>query len=176
MVIAFLCKAGGSLLDVNCAGYSTFTEVEECIENNTFSEKEIIDHVAWFDMDQKSINPHWNITWIGEMTDTYFGKCFTLNQSIAVDPQIVTIIAVNASWDAKLYIHDPHFFLLTWNPQPFQRRLVSLSTSERFTYYLMELFRHVNLKRTSNPCEEDPMYSFTACVRNSISRAVGCRC
>ena len=43
MVNAFLCKAGGSLLDVNCAEYSTFADVEECIENNTFSEKEVID-------------------------------------------------------------------------------------------------------------------------------------
>ena len=39
----------------------------------------------------------------------------------------------------------------------------------------LETVQHVKMNLPASPCQESASYSFTRCVRNAISRTVGCR-
>ena len=42
-------------------------------------------------------------------------------------------------------------------------------------YYSLAVKEYRNLATPSNPCVEEPGYSFTTCVKESLSKKTGCR-
>jgi hypothetical protein len=54
-----------------------------------------------------------------------------------------------------------------------QIRLV-ITESKSIALYI-EVIYHVFLNKPENPCESSQSYSFTACIKNSLSHRIGCR-
>ena len=42
-------------------------------------------------------------------------------------------------------------------------------------YMTMQTIKHIKLNRPEDHCKEDKYYSFTACIKNSLNKKIGCR-
>ena len=75
-----------------------------------------------------------------------------------------------------MYIHDPHYFLHTTNPLTVPFKFTRLDkTNTGMKYMTMQTIKHIKLNRPEDHCEEDKSYSFTACIKNSLNKKIGCR-
>jgi hypothetical protein len=39
----------------------------------------------------------------------------------------------------------------------------------------LKVVNHINMDRPDQPCSDNDDYSFTACVKNSLTKRIGCR-
>ena len=64
------------------------------------------------------------------------------------------------------------FFLITVNPQTIPHILLSLDEQTTYLVYLDPIYQHM---MPTQRCESSESYSFTACIKNSLSIRIGCR-
>ena len=74
-----------------------------------------------------------------------------------------------------IFIHDPDYFLFSDNPLSLPNNMQMLAPRPGRLYYSIVLREHRKLNTPSSPCMEEPDYSFTTCVKEGLSRTVGCR-
>ena len=74
----------------------------------------------------------------------------------------------------SLFIHDPNFYVLTLNPETIPRILLTMEDRNSQMIYLKTTY-HQMMDKPEQPCEPSESYSFTACIKNSISKKIGCR-
>ena len=92
----------------------------------------------------------------------------TLGTNQATD---VLWIKLNPNVTSYVFIHDPRLFYFTVNPElPFNAIIV-----DKMKMHSFKLIKHTNLDLTSKPCNSDRLYSFTDCIRDTLSKEVGCR-
>ena len=87
-------------------------------------------------------------------------------------------ISLNASLPYRIWLHDPDFFLVTWNPSsvPAVEITLDLDTATTgFQYIGVEELRH--LDRDGAPCTDyqEEGASFSDCVVAKMVEAVGCK-
>ena len=82
---------------------------------------------------------------------------------------------LNSSLTYNVYIHDPHFFIFTFNPSTIPGIFLYLKSEEGLHLRYIDVVHHVNMDRPQQHCEAAEDYSLTACVKNSVARKVGCR-
>ena len=75
----------------------------------------------------------------------------------------------------RIFIHDPDYFVLNINPLALPYKMVTLTPHCGRVYYSLAVREYRNLDTPNNPCVEEPDYSFTTCVKESLSRKQGCR-
>jgi hypothetical protein len=73
-----------------------------------------------------------------------------------------------------IWIHDPHFFIQSLNPDAIPQIQLTLNSFERVVLYIRPVYHHM-MDKPEQRCESSESYSFTACIKNSISRRIGCR-
>ena len=119
--------------------------------------------------------------WREDFTYPFYGRSYTLlypnlrGNNWRTD-DIVLHVNNSDGLTRRIFIHDPDFFVVTTNPLtlPISTLILTPSMSGRF-YYSLALREHRQLNTPTNPCMEDPAYSFTTCVKESLSRDTGCR-
>ena len=74
-----------------------------------------------------------------------------------------------------IFIHDPDYFLFSDNPLALPNNMQMLAPRPGRLYYSIVLREHSKLNTPSSPCMEEHDYSFTTCVKEALSRTVGCR-
>ena len=72
-----------------------------------------------------------------------------------------------------VFIHDLDFFIFSSNPVTIPNIYQQVKGGKKSLY--IAGVRHVKLNTPLQPCEASEGYSFTACVRKSVVRKVGCR-
>ena len=87
-------------------------------------------------------------------------------------------ISLNASLPYRIWLHDPDFFLVTWNPSsvPAVEITLDLDTATTgFQYIGVEELRH--LDRDGAPCTDyqEEGASFSDCVVTKMVESVGCK-
>ena len=120
----------------------------------------------------------------GDFTDSRFwspdfswsanGICYQLeaNTTLAIKRPTNVLWMQLKSRKSLVFIHDSNYFLQSLNPGfPLNMMLIG----ETMKMYSLKLVRHNNLDIASKPCNPDPLYSFTRCIKSSLSREVGCR-
>ena len=60
------------------------------------------------------------------------------------------------------------------NPDAIPQIQLRLYIFERVVLYVRPVYHHM-MDKLEQPCESSESYSFTACIKNSISRKIGCR-
>ena len=114
--------------------------------------------------------------WHPEFSYSPSGLCYQLETNMTLGTDITTdILYILMSNDNLtnygVFIHDTNFFFQTANPlTPFT--LITVHKTMLINFHLVQ---HNNLDLASKPCNPDPLYSFTRCIKNTISREVGCR-
>ena len=85
---------------------------------------------------------------------------------------------IDAGFSHVVQLHDENFFVFNQNPLalPTRNWLIKGQTLKGGGYfYKMTLTKHKKLNLEHKPCKEDPMYNFNTCIRENLSKKVGCR-
>ena len=168
-----------------------------CLQLLTFSKEEMILDTQMLDyhtMQYTSIPAQWRrflqvfnhgqcqtVRSLGQLTDSVqvmlslqklCRNCAELNASVQVK------ISLNASLPYRIWLHDPDFFLVTWNPSsvPAVEITLDLDTATTgFQYIGVEELRH--LDRDGAPCTDyqEEGASFSDCVVTKMVESVGCK-
>ena len=109
------------------------------------------------------------------------GRCYTLlyDQPLQIDMSKHAIL-INLKAPSRHYsvhLHDPDFFVKTYNPFTMPMTEVHLNPEELNSSHLllpMAVEKTTKLNRPEMPCNPSPEYSFTTCVRQSLARK--CKC
>ena len=158
-----------------CKEPHSVEEALECINTKTYNLTETVSH-AWTDSSNTStvIDILNSSLWISDVSFTEFGKCHTLNDSVSLSSSNWKII-LDGSLSYFAYFHDPNFFILTTNPAIIPGVFLDINPSQGYMLKYIEVIEHINMDRSQQPCEDREDYSFTTCVKNSVSRKIGCR-
>ena len=147
-------------------------DIVDCIENNTFNLSTAVHRAS------KGFSKKIDLTgpkfWNPEFSYSSAGLCHQMNANISLGQSQATgvlWIELNSTFRHTAFIHDPKFYFFSSNPQlPFNSMLIGATQIHSF-----RLVQHKKQNLASKPCQPDPQYSFTACVKNSFSKEVGCR-
>ena len=155
-----------------CNG-SQGSQIHECVEAETMNGTSTVKGAARGYMGEEVFGRN---EWSSDFTRQDAGMCFTFtkpfNMGTFIKNESLAIIwALNISF--MIFVHDPSFFLLNFNPA---LPLNSIALEENTqAFYRMVIVQHENLNFPSKPCHPDTTYSFTACIKNTFSKEVGCR-
>ena len=160
-------------LKENCAPFENYNKLVNCINEQTFDFSKILKGAINGD-DSRS-----NITntsfWREDFNNFNLGKQVTLNNSYEVGTDSRKLeIYFEKGRNYTVLVHDPNFFLYTVNPDTIPQVRISIDDSKSHYVYIKAIY-HVLLDKLENPCQVSRSYSFTACIKNSLSRRIGCR-
>ena len=144
------------------------------INNNTFELNETLEHLGKENTTSAEVETIPIDNWPNDITYTFMGKCYTLNGTIIMETELIWKMIIKNNFWFLIFLHDPNFFILSENPKTIPRMKKNIMM-KGLTKFFIETFRKVKLSTTSHPCNNDPDYSFTACVKNSVTRDIGCR-
>ena len=155
-----------------CGKSRTYEDAVRCINESTYDLFEMVNKAT----NGRNKNLSNDNFWTGDMSTFYWGKSFTLNNSYELGSDISQLIRIylNKNLRYKIFIHDSDFFLLTMNPIKIPHILFSEAEPQELFVYLTATY-HKKMDKPKKHCESSESYSFTACIKNSISRRVGCR-
>ena len=117
--------------------------------------------------------------WVLDISSINYGKCFTLNPSV-VDigtemTRPLTIIYAERNASQYSFIHDPDFYILGPNPRTMPRIFTMQTPSYGTKMMYIDTVEHVKMNLPATPCQEAESYSLTRCIRDGISKKIGCR-
>ena len=163
----------GENLKTNCETTQDFDTMVACIDDKTFQLSEVLEEAISGDETERNIT---NATlWSEDLSNFDLGKVHTLNSSFQIgkDSRQLTMNFKNDQ-NYTIFIHDPKYFMFTENPDTIPQIRVIIDDSKIKFFYIKAIY-HQFLDKPGNPCESSESYSFTACIKNSLSRQIGCR-
>ena len=160
-------------LKQSCDTSLDFNTVQNCINEKTFKFSEVLENARSGDETERNIT---NTTlWSEDLSNFDLGKAYTLNNSfeIGIDSRQLRI-DLKKGQNYTIFIHDPKYFMFTENPNTIPQIRVIIDDSKSKFFYINAIY-HQFLNKPDHPCESSESYSFTACIKNSLSRRIGCR-
>ena len=147
-------------------------DIVRCLEEKTYNISTVVKQAS------KGVSGGTNRTdtrfWNADFSSASEGMCYQLeaNMTLGTDQETdVLLISLNSALFSWVWIHDPKFFLTNSNPGlPF-----TLTSIKSMKWYSFRQVLHKNLDVASKRCNPDPLYSFTGCIKTSLSWEVGCR-
>jgi hypothetical protein len=147
------------------------------VRETTYTLPELV-KAAWLEHPGRPLGPRVSLMepadWRPSFTLTWPGMCFTLDREQSEGNSAIHIF-LNTNLTFIIFIHDPEFFLYTYNPQAIPMTTWVLPKARTFHSLSLVETEHREMNLAADPCEEDPAYSFRACVQASLSAAIGCR-
>ena len=154
-----------------CNNLTSADDAIKCLENKFTNFSQMITAAEW--SGQKLTELHWK----SSITNPMFGKCFTLKKGLKLGHS-GAVIFLNRSNAYNIFIHDPEFFIIsynTWSVPKITRGLkLPLDRESLFDYQNIVVMKHKKIDRKNAPCENDEAYSFTKCVEESILKMAEC--
>ena len=168
--------------DDNCGNQTTKENLYSCIDENTYNLTEIVESGS-YKIDLSSTELFWGkliqelgntSMWKPDIRFSFNGKCFTSKKDIILEKRTSLKITFKKSLGYQIFIHPSSFFLISNSPLTVPRCELEVNSDEVKLPYL-EVYKHSKLDRDSAPCNNDPDYSFTVCIRNWASSQLGCK-
>ena len=100
------------------------------------------------------------------------GKYHTLKSSIHLGRNLYEFIFPK-NLKIRLIVHDPDRFYVNPNPAAIPKLIYDLEDGHHFLY--IEVIHHIKMNRPGYQCEEDDNYSFSFCLKQSVTNTIGCR-
>ena len=148
--------------------------IDECINEKTYNQSETFHDILVGESQRESMleTPNGLST---EYARTQEGRYYTLDVSKKVGPVNQIYIALKHDIIYQIFIHDPNYFILSYNPSFGSiMRIVNPNISTNY-YYNLIMTEVQELDLPEDPCNTDPDYNFQACIKKSQSSLVGCR-
>ena len=117
-------------------------------------------------------------SWTEDMGVTVQGRYFTWSPTKVLTPNQTDIMFFTAyrNFTFSIFVHDINFFVVNVNPLGPPMSFWQLKGQSTPSHYQeITLTKHKKLNLGHRPCEELKDYSFTICVKESLSQQVGCR-
>ena len=159
------------------------TDIETCVVNDTFSKTDFLFAARLGFTEQTTtrdfLDESSSSFWTEDFTIPFLGRHFTLKPSVTISKNHSDVIAfyIDAGF-SHVQLHDENFFVFNQNPLALPTRdwLIKGQTLKGGGYYYkMTLTKHKKLNLEHKPCKEDPMYNFNTCIKENLSKKVGCR-
>jgi hypothetical protein len=151
--------------------------IDGCIKENTYNQTEVVKDVLLGYTAQQSLLKDGGL-WTEDFTWPWFGRTYTLDieNTIGLDEERRIIVAVGYDLNYKIFIHDPLYFAINNNPTTFPSIFLPIRPNETKSYYYRLTLTEVEeLDLPEDPCNPDQDYNFNACIKEILSREVGCR-
>ena len=164
------------LIRANCQ--STPTSVERCIDEKTFRQTEVFKDVVLGLAAKTSVLNKENLI-TADFSTAWDGMFYAVNvqRRIGPDDSVDQIyILLDKSHIYNIFVHDPAYFIVNENPAGLPSVMLKLNpnTSGNY-YYRISLTEVEKLDLPQDRCNVDPDFNFQACVKQSISKRVGCK-
>jgi hypothetical protein len=154
------------------------TSIDGCIEEKTYNQTEVVKDVILGYTTKKSLIKD-DVPLTEDFTSTWYGRGYTLNIETKIGPDYSTdqlFVAVGYDLNYRMILHDRLYFAVNNNPTAFPSILLNIRPNETKSYYYgLALTEMEELDHPEDPCNPDQDYNFQACVKESLSRQVGCR-
>jgi hypothetical protein len=152
--------------------------IDGCIEENTYNRSEVVKDILLGYTTKKSLIED-DALWTKDFTDSALGRRYTLNIGTSIGPDDTTdqlFVAVGYDLNYKMILHDQLYFAVNTNPGAFPSIILDIQPNETKSYYYgLALTEIEELDIPKDPCKADQDYNFQACIKESLSRQVGCR-
>ena len=149
-----------------CKNSTSVQDVFDCVNNKTYSFEESVSFLTTLEFVPDS--------WISDMSLVSTGKCYTLNNNSSLGSHKWSF-SLKKTLSYRVYIHDLDFFLMTSNPETIPNQYLHLQSSKGLQLLYIKVVKHIKMDRPGQPCHTQPGFSFTACVKTSVARNIGCR-
>ena len=160
-------------LGKNCNISQEFQELTECINSKTFNLSEMLEKATSEDHTTKDLTN--NSFWTEDFSNFDLGKSFSLNHSYEIEKDSPYLgLFFKESLNYTILIHDPNYFIYTNNPDTVPQVRLSMDDSKAQLVYIKAVY-HQMMDKPEHRCESTESYSFTACIKNSLSTMIGCR-
>ena len=149
-----------------------------CIQNETFSNSDAFKDVILGFTEKKSLLEQEGLL-TEDFTTSWYGRTYTLDihRKIGPDDKLDQFFLVlGRNLDYRIFVHDPTYFVINTNPIGLPSLVFKIKTNEsRSHYYQITLTEMEEVDHPEDPCETDSNYNFQTCVKESLSKQVGCR-
>ena len=112
--------------------------------------------------------------YVDDISDFFAGKSYSIKINFEEEDGYQFIIYFKPGQNYSVYFHDPNFSLLTMNPEVFPHIFLRMEDGQSQFLHLKTTY-HTMMDKPKQRCEPSESYSFTACIKNSISKKIGCR-
>ena len=151
--------------------------IVDCINNKTYGKEDVVEDVLLGFYSRESLleDKHWSV----DFTLPTYGRTYTVHMPRKLRTNYETdqlMLEFDENLVYKIFIHERSFFILNENYYGLPMAIISVfPKSDPKLYYQLVLTEHEELNVPSDPCNTDPSYNFKACVKESLSKQVGCR-
>ena len=164
-------EAFTDMIGIFCNTSTSINETLNCINKQTFDLSKLVENVTY--LTSTLTGPEF---WNTELFNFFWGKVFTMQSTYHLGTNWETSLNLylNSSLTFSIWIHDKDFFIPTINKDVIPHYLLRIKQPE----YIWLLIRPIIYNMMDKPdqrCEPSRSYSFTGCLKNSVSRRVGCR-
>jgi hypothetical protein len=154
------------------------TRIDDCIMLNTFNQTEVFKDVILGFTEKQSLLKDKDI-WTDDFTNSWIGRTYTLDIKHKIGPKYETsqlFVALSSDLHYTIYLHDLSYFVASDNAFGLPRITLTIFPNEtRSTFYKITLTEMEKLDFPEDPCNLDREYHFQTCIKESLSRQVGCR-
>ena len=150
------------------------TDLEDCVSSDSI---ELSEYLIESGFGLNNFSEH-KQSWTEDMAVTVQGRYFTWNPRKVLTPKPTDVMFFSAhkNFTFSVFVHDLNFFVANINPLgPPMSFWQFKGWSMPSHYQEISLTKHKKLNLGHRPCEEKKDYSFTICVKESLSQQVGCR-
>ena len=117
--------------------------------------------------------------WTEDVIPSYMGRHHNLKLPITLASSTDGFLGFHLDdrFDYHIWLHDENFFLPNHNPfgLPSAHWPLKRAKNSAGLYHRVTLTKQKKLNLDRRPCEEDPTYSFTTCIKEKLSQKIGCR-
>ena len=165
---------------VHCKNAKSMDDLIRCIKRLTYDLSDITSSVSLGlgvgGFEKKIKEPKWTEDYL----HNYMGRIYTLELPIQIEPLSLRSnflrIGLKKHHMYDLYIHDPNNFYLTENPKPgFPYVRKKVDPNDLPYYYNLGMTEVKELNVFHDPCNEDPDFNYGQCIKEYLSKRVGCR-
>ena len=160
-------------LSMVCNISQSYQKVVKCINEKTFLLSDFVENARNADKTQKDLTDA--TFWTKDLSVFPLGKTYSLNNSYGISSEYPYLhLTLKKNQTYVIQVHDPQFYLINANPGTTPRILLIVDDSTSRYVYINAIY-HEKMDNKNQRCESSESYSFTACIKNSISRMIGCR-
>ena len=148
-----------------CDTSSGFDQVVSCIQEKTFNLTEVVD------LGKHDLNCERR--WSEEIGFLNAGKSYLFTTTCTISPEKPLIIYLKNGFNFTVFIHDKDYFIPTANPDVMPHILLTMDQVSTKLAYLKPVYYQM-MDKPDHRCQLASSYSFTNCVKASLSKHIGC--
>ena len=149
--------------------------IEECVQKDTIELTDFLKDVRFGDEPNVSVSVLNSSLFKEDVTVTPWGRHFTFKYSrtMTQDAEKDCLkFVLDRNFTFNVFVHDEDFFLHNFNPLGPPKNSWAFEGNERSFYQELILTKQRKKNLDRRPCQGDPGYSFTGCVKENLSKQV----